>query len=173
MKTEHSPRASVKDNRGIKVIERVTVNCPAEKLFTFWRNLENLPRFMSHLESVRVVDEKRSHWVAKAPAGRTIEWDAEIINERSPELIAWRSTEGSEVDNAGSVRFEPAHQARGTVVTVALEYVPPAGVIGRAIARLFGEEPAQQISADLWKLKAYMETGEIPTVEGQPHGARH
>ena len=165
-----SPAASVGHNQGIKVEKSVTINKSPEELYRYWRNFENLPRFMNHLESVKVLDPKRSHWVAKAPAGRTVEWDAEIHNEKENELIAWRSLEGSEVNNAGSVRFEKAPNGRGTEVKVALEYEPPAGFIGSLIAKLFGEEPEQQVQEDLRRFKQVMEAGEASTTQGQPSG---
>ena len=170
---DHSRRragVSVPSGRGIKVEKSVTVNKSPEELYCFWRNFENLPRFMNHLESVKMTDDKRSHWVANAPAGTTVEWDAEIINEKENNLIAWRSLEGSDVDNAGSVHFEPATGGRGTRVRVVLEYVPLGGSVGAAIARLFGENPEQQIQEDLRRFKQVMETGESPTTEGQPSG---
>jgi uncharacterized membrane protein len=165
-----NPLVSVPANRGIKVEKSVTINKSPAELYSFWKNFENLPRFMNHLESVRITSEGRSHWVAKAPAGRTVEWDAEIYNEKENELIAWRSLEGADVDNAGSVRFEPATGGRGTVVKVTLKYDPPGGVIGATIAKLFGEEPSQQIEEDLRRFKQVMETGEMATTEGQPSG---
>ncbi len=167
---EKSGAASVAGNRGIKVEKSVTVNRPAAELYRYWRNFENLPRFMDHLESVRNTSEKRSHWVAKAPAGTTVEWDAEVINEKENELIAWRSLENADVDNAGSVRFQEAPGGRGTEVRVSLEYDPPGGVIGAAIAKLFGEAPDQQIQEDLRRFKQVMEAGERPTTEGQTSG---
>ena len=163
-------RAGVAGNRGIKVEKSVLVNKSPEELYRFWHNFENLPRFMNHLESVQVRDDRRSHWVAKAPLGTTVEWDAEIINEKENELIAWRSLEGADVNNAGSVRFQPARGGRGTEVKISLEYDPPAGVVGAAIAKLFGEEPSQQVEEDLRRFKQLMETGTIPTTEGQPSG---
>lgn len=163
-------RVSVPGNRGIKVEKSVTIDRPASELYSFWRNFQNLPSFMDHLESVTVQDDKRSHWVAKAPAGTTVEWDAEIINEKENQLIAWRSLEGADVDNAGSVRFEEATGGRGTVVKVTLEYNPPGGVVGSLIAKLFGEEPSGQVQEDLRHLKQVMETGERPTTEGQSSG---
>ncbi len=164
-----NPAVSVPGNRGIKVEKSVTINKSPAELYTFWRNFENLPRFMDHLESVKNTgaEGKRSHWVAKAPAGTTVEWDAEVINDKPNELIAWRSLENADVDNAGSVRFKEAAAGRGTEVKVSLEYDPPGGVVGATIAKLFGEEPSQQIEEDLRRLKRVMETGEIPTTEGQ------
>jgi uncharacterized membrane protein len=152
------------------VEKSVTVNKSPEELYRFWRNFENLPRFMDHLESVRVEGEGRSHWVAKAPAGTTVEWDAEIYNEKENELIAWRSLEGADVDNAGSVRFEGDAEGSSTIVRVSLKYDPPGGVIGATFAKLFGEEPSQQIEEDLRRFKQVMEAGEPPTTEGQSSG---
>ncbi len=165
-----NPNISVPANRGIKVEKSVTVNRRPEELYRFWRNFENLPRFMDHLESVRVEGEGRSHWVAKAPAGTTVEWDAEVYNEKENELIAWRSLEGADVDNAGSVRFEAAPGGGSTIVRVSLKYDPPGGVIGSTFAKLFGEEPSQQIEEDLRRFKQVMETGETQSDEGQSSG---
>ncbi|MBD0327454.1 MAG: SRPBCC family protein, partial [Pyrinomonadaceae bacterium] len=131
-----NPNVSVPAHRGIKVEQSITVNKSPEEVYRFWRNFENLPRFMDHLESVSVEGSGRSHWVAKAPAGTTVEWDAEVYNEKENELIAWRSLEGADVDNAGSVRFEPATGGRGTTVRVSLKYDPPGGVIGSTFAKL-------------------------------------
>ena len=156
-----SPSASVPHDQGIKVEHTVTINKTPAELFHFWRSFDNLPKFMDHLESVTIQDDTHSHWVVKAPAGRTVEWDAEIINEVHHELIAWKSLEGADVDNAGSVHFNPSPTG-GTEVRVVLEYRPPAGKIGAAVASLFGENP-QQIESDLRKFKSVMEAGEVPT----------
>jgi uncharacterized membrane protein len=151
-----SPVVSVPADRGIKVEESIVINNRTpEELYQFWRNFENLPRFMNHLESV-TASGNRSHWVAKAPAGTTVEWDAEVYNEKQGELIAWRSLEGSQVDNAGSVHFTPAQG--GTEVRVVLKYDPPGGVVGATVAKIFGEEPSQQIRDDLGRFKELMET---------------
>jgi uncharacterized membrane protein len=166
----HTSGAALNGQSGVKVEKSVTVMKPAAELFAFWRNVSNLPIIMKHLESVKTIDNKKSHWVAKAPAGATVEWDAEIINEREGELIAWRSLPGSEIDNAGSVRFEPAAGGRGTQVKVSLIYNPPAGSIGKMIARLMGEEPSMQIHEDLRRFKQLMEAGEISTIKGQASG---
>ena len=159
--------------RGIHVDVSMTIERTPWDLYQFWRNFENLPRFMEHLESVKVLDEKRSHWVAKAPAiaGGSVEWDAEIINDEPNSLIAWRSLENANVDNAGSVRFVPGPEGRGTEVRVVIDYIPPGGRLGKWVARLFGEEPSQQIKEDLRRFKRLMETGEIPTTQGQPKGS--
>ena len=163
-------QVSVPYGRGIGVEKSVTINATPEQLYTFWRNFENLPRFMENLESVRVLDAKRSHWVARGPAGFDAEWDAEIINEVPNELIGWRSVEGSRIDNAGSVHFTPATGGRGTTVKVVLRYDPPGGAIGAAISRMFGEDPDWQVQEDLRRMKQLVEAGEIPTVDGQSTG---
>jgi uncharacterized membrane protein len=161
---------SVRHNQGIKVERAVTINKSPGELYRFWRNFENLPRFMEHLKSVTIIDNTHSHWIANAPGGTSVEWDAVIINERENELIAWRSVEGADIGNAGSVHFTPAPGGRGTQVRVVLEYDPPVGRAGAIIARLFGEEPDQQVREDLRHFKEIMEAGEIPTTEGQPSG---
>ena len=156
-----SPVASVGRGRGIKVEESVTINRPVLEVYRFWRNFENLPRFMDHLESVTVLDETRSHWAAKAPAGTRIEWDAVIHNEIEDELIAWRSLPGSEVNNAGSVHFTPTPDGSGTDVRVVLSYEPPAGKLGAVMARLLGEEPSRQVADDLRRFKQVMDSGDV------------
>lgn len=156
----------------IGVREVITVNRPAEDLYRFWHDFENLPRFMSHLESVEVTGPGRSRWKAKAPAGMTVEWDAEVLEDRPNELIAWRSLEGADVDNTGSVRFVPAPSGRGTEVRVVLHYDPPGGPIGAWIAALFGEAPEQQIHDDLRLFKQVMETGEVVLSDASFEGAR-
>jgi len=168
--TSDSETAVIPHGQGIKVEKSVTIDRTIDELFSFWRNFENLPQFMKHLKSVTVIDEKRSHWVAKAPFGKTVEWDAEIINEQPNEMIAWRSTEPADVPNAGAVWFKVAPGGRGTVVKVNLEYNPPAGLLGAAVAKIWGEEPNQQVLDDLRRFKNLMEAGEIPTTQGQPQG---
>jgi uncharacterized membrane protein len=142
---------------GIRADQSVLIAKSPDEVYRFWRNLENLPRFMRHLQSVQEVDNKHSHWVAKAPGGRSVEWKAEIINEVPGQLIGWRSLEGADVDNAGSVHFTPV--ADGTEVRVSLQYNPPGGALGVLFAKLFGEEPSRQIADDLDCLKQMMETG--------------
>jgi len=148
---------SVPYGRGVRVDTTVTINRTPEEIYAFWRNFENLPRFMSHLVSVRVTDSKRSHWKAKAPAGADVEWDAEIIHEEPNALIGWRSVEGSEVDHAGSVHFRPAAGGRGTELQVILRYDPPGGKLGAAVAKLFGKDPGHDVEEDLRKLKQLLE----------------
>lgn len=158
-------------SRGIHVEHSVTINKSPEELYRFWRDFKNLPRIMDHIESVVVQDDKRSHWMAKAPAGYKIEWNAEIINDEPDKLIAWRSLPEATVPNSGSVRFAAAPADRGTEVHVVIDYIPPAGRIGWLVARLFGQEPKQQVQEDLRRFKQFMETGEVPTIEGQSAGA--
>ena len=156
-----SPVASVGRGQGIKVEESVTINRPVLEVYRFWRNFENLPRFMDHLESVTVIDDVRAHWVAKGPAGTKVEWDAIIHNEVEDELIAWRSLPGAEVNNAGSVHFTPTPDGAGTDVRVVLSYEPPAGMLGVAVAKLLGEEPSKQVADDLRRFKQVMDSGDV------------
>lgn len=149
-----------------KVKKSIIINRSPEELYRFWRELENLPRIMNQLESVRETGDKRSHWVAKAPAGETVEWDAEITEDRANERIAWRSIEGSEVDNSGSVEFETAPGGRGTIVRVEIEYNPPGGALGAAVAKLFGKDPGQQADEALRCFKQVMEIGEVVVSDG-------
>src|SRR5918994_5480976 len=156
--------------RAVHVRKAITIGRPAEELYRFWRDFSNLPRFMRHLEDVQVMDERRSHWKAKAPLGRTVEWDAEVTEDRPNERLAWRSLEGADVPNHGSVTFEPAPGGRGTTVKVDLRYEPPGGVIGATVAKLFGREPGQQVQEDLRAFKQLMETGEIVESEATVKG---
>lgn len=152
--------------RAVRIEEVATINRNVHDVYEFWRQFENFPRFMRHLESVERLDGRRSRWRAKAPAGMTVEWEAETLEDREDEWIAWRSLPGSQVDNSGSVRFSRAPGARGTEVRVQLQYTPPAGPLGRGVAWLFGEEPESQVKDDLRRFKQLMETGEIPISDG-------
>ena len=163
---KHGQAASIPAGHGVRLTRSVTINRSPEDLFRFWRNFENLPRFMTGLVSIKT-HGKRSHWVARGPMGSHAEWDAEIITEDPNRLIGWRSLEGSEVATAGSVHFTPAPGGRGTEVRVEMKYEAPAGRVGALFAKLFGEDPAQKIQEDLRRFKQLMETGEIPTTEGQ------
>ena len=147
--------------QGIHAKGTCVVNRPLEEVYNFWRNFQNLPRFMRHLESVEDLGDGRSHWVAKGPAGMNVEWDATIVADVPGEVITWRSLENSDVDNAGAVRFEQAAGRRGTIVRVNLEYNPVGGVIGATVAKLFGEEPSQQLDEDLRRFKQVLEVGEV------------
>lgn len=156
--------------KGVRVERAVTIACPIEEVYSFWRNFRNLPTFMHNLESVEVKGDRESHWVAKGPLGSTIEWDALITAEEPNRSIAWRSQPGSEIESEGRVDFSSAPDGRGTEVFVRLEYRPPLGSAGAAIARLFTEEPDLQVREDLRRFKEMMEAGEIPTVHGQTSG---
>jgi uncharacterized membrane protein len=159
-------------NKPIKVEKTVTINKPADELYRYWHNFENLPTFMKHLKSVKVYNEKRSHWIANAPLGNSVEWDADILEDRENEFISWASAEGADVENSGFVRFQKAPGNRGTEVKVVLEYNPPGGALAAVVAKLFGEEPEQQIGDELRRFKMLMEAGEIATTEGQPSGRK-
>jgi uncharacterized membrane protein len=149
-----------------------TINASPDAVYAAWRDLTLLPKFMYHLEAVTSLDDRRSHWVAKAPAGTTVEWDAEITDDVPGERIAWRSVEESSVENSGIVELVPAPGGRGTEVRVTIDYTPPGGALGSAVAKLFGEEPAQQVSDDLRRFKQLAETGEIALSDGAPLGTR-
>jgi uncharacterized membrane protein len=163
--------------RGIHVERTVTVDRPVGEVYCCWRELENLPRFMKHLESVQATADGRSHWVARGPLGARLEWDAEIINDQENRLLAWRSLSDAATANAGLVRFEEQAGDAGprTEVRVMLEYNPPAGAIGAAFAKLFGEDPAGQIDDDLQRFKVMMEGDELaapdqPSARGRKIG---
>jgi uncharacterized membrane protein len=157
-------------SRTVWVKKSIQINRSPQEVYAFWRDFQNLPRFMSNLESVQNTGDGRSHWVAIGPAGKRIEWDAEIVGEQQNSLIAWRSLEGADVEHAGSVRFEAAPGGRGTFVKVEIQYRPPGGVLGATVAKLLGRAPEQQVHEDLHHLKQLMEAGEIITTEGQPAG---
>ena len=168
--TGEDTRRALGGQRGVIVEESVTINQPIELLYRFWRNLENLPRFMRHLESVERITDTLSRWRAKGPGGTTLEWNAEIINEVPSQVIGWRSIEGSDVVSAGSVNFDDAGPGRGTRVRVRLQYSPPGGKLGAAVARLLGRDPGSEIREDLRQFKQIVEGGEVPTTKGQPRG---
>lgn len=154
--------AALGDAGGTVIAKSVTINKPAPELFAYFRDFANLPHFMENVVSIDVRDDKTSHWVVKAPAGETVEWDARVTDEADGQYIAWASQPGADVENAGRIEFKPAG-ARGTVVTLNLVYDPPVGVVGKLIAKLFQREPAIQARRDLRRFKQLMETGEIAT----------
>jgi uncharacterized membrane protein len=161
LEVDRSALRPVQGNLGVKIDRSVTVNVPRARVFRIWRNFTNLPRIMSHLERVEALTPVRSRWVLKAPAGTTVEWEAEIINEQPDELIAWRALGNTVVDHAGSVRFEPRDGGRATLVSVSLQYAPPGGELGHAVAALFGEDAGRQIEADLRAFKEAVESGRL------------
>lgn len=163
--------AVIPAREGVKVEHAITVNRPAGEVYRSWRTLSQLPRFMEHLKEVRETADGKSHWVARGPLGMSVEWDAELIEDR-PEVISWRSLPGSDVDTAGSVHFKAAPAGRGTEVRVSLKYDPPAGQVGAAVARLFGQSPEQQIAADLGRFKSLVEAGSAGSTAGKPAGRR-
>ena len=163
--TGEDTRRALGGSAGVIVEESVTINRSSAELYRFWRNLENLPRFMSHLESVERITDTLSRWRAKGPAGTTVEWNAEIINEVPDQVIGWRSIEGSDVVSAGSVNFDDAGPGRGTRVRVRLQYSPPGGKVGAAIAKMMGRDPATEIREDLRRFKQLIEAGEVATNE--------
>ncbi|MBC7542142.1 MAG: DUF2892 domain-containing protein [Candidatus Sericytochromatia bacterium] len=162
------PNPMLETPRAAHLVTAMTIRKSPEELYAFWRNFENLPTFMHHLKSVTVLGERLSHWVAKAPFGASVGWDAEIIADEPNRRIAWRSTADADVVNAGDVRFVPAPAGRGTEVRVHIDYVPPGGKLAVAVARLFGEAPDQRVREDLRRFKQMMEAGEVPTTAGQP-----
>ena len=155
--TGQDTRRALGGSSGILVDESVTINQPIATLYRFWRNLENLPRFMRHLDSVERITDTLSRWRAKGPANTMVEWNAEIINEVPNKVIGWQSIEGSDVVSAGSVNFEELGEDRGTRVRVRLQYNPPGGKVGAAIVRLLGQDPATEIREDLQQFKRMVE----------------
>ena len=141
----------------------VTINRPRHELYAFWRDFGNLARILENIESVTELDERRSHWVVRAPAGTTVEWDSVIVEDIPDELISWESASGADVTNSGRIDFRDAPGGRGTLVTATIPYDPPAGAVGKLVARLFQREPKIQARRDLRRFKQFMETGEIAT----------
>jgi uncharacterized membrane protein len=161
-------RATAASGEGLEGRAAVTVDRPVDEVFEAWRHVERFPSFMAHLESVQVTGPGRSHWRAKAPAGRGVEWDAEITEERPCELLAWRSLPGSAISTEGEVRFAAAPGDRGTEVVARVRYHVPGGRYGVAAARLFGESPPHQVRDDLRRFKQVLETGGVVVSEGAP-----
>lgn len=153
----------------VSTVQTIALNKTPEECYQFWRNFENLPRFMNHVESVKAMGDGRYHWIVKAPAGTTVEWDAELTQD-SPGRIAWQSLPGADIVNSGAVEFQKATAGHGTVVRAIIHYSPPGGKLGSTIAKLFGEAPSIQAKMDLRRFKAVLETGEVPTIEGQSSG---
>jgi len=157
--------------RGIHIRRGVTVRKPPEEVYRFWRDFRNLARFMSHVLDVREIDDRRSHWVIRGPAGRRLEWDSELISDEPGSLISWRTLPGADVVSAGSVRFK--RTARGTTeVLLHLQYEPPGGSAAKWILTLLGQDPDSHVREDLRRLKQLLEAGELPSTSGQPTGRR-
>ena len=160
-------------NRSLEITRSLTINKPREELYAYWRQLENLPTFMQHLQEIRQTNEKQSHWVANVPKDMgTIAWDAEIVREEENQRLAWRSLPGSDIENAGEVQFKDAPANRGTVVQATITYRPPAAAVGSDVAQLLNPLFTQMVKEDLRRFKRLMETGSIPTIAGQPSGTR-
>jgi uncharacterized membrane protein len=155
-RTLDDTRSALSGARGVNVDERITIARRPEEVFEFWRDLANLPRFLSHLERIDVIDGRRSHWVVQGPAGIHVEWDAELINEIRPDLLAWRSLPGADVASAGSVQFRPLGPSE-TELRVRMQYAPPAGRAGAAVARWLGDSPESMLRTDLRRLKSILE----------------
>jgi uncharacterized membrane protein len=174
--SQQSARTGASRDAGIQIKRGITIGRPRQEVYAFWRDFQNLPRFMKHVESITDLGNGRSHWKAKAPAGAAVEWDAEITADRPNELIAWRSMGNSDVNNAGVVRFTDAPGGRGTEVHIDLRYDPPGGSLGALFAKIFGEEPSIQIADDLRRFKQVLEIGELvlsdATVTDGPHPAQ-
>jgi uncharacterized membrane protein len=162
----------LRSGQGIKVEQTITINRPVSEVYAFWNEVENLPKFMKHLQSVRMNDSKTSHWILQPSHNSTLEWDAEIIENRPDELISWESLPGSDVANAGSVWFKPAAAGQGTVVKITLKYDPPGGKFAAKVAQWLGEDATTVIENDLQRFKILLETGEIPSAEEQPRGGQ-
>jgi uncharacterized membrane protein len=156
--------------RDIRLSHSIAVNRSPEECYEFWRNFGNMPRFMKHIASVRTAGDGRTHWTAKAPGGMRFEWDSEVTREVANHVIAWRSIEGADIDNSGSVHFEPGPAGRGTIVRLSMYYTPPGGGPGSVLANLLGKIPGEAIANDMRRFKQIIETGEVATTEGQPAG---
>lgn len=161
---DDAPITTSKRNKGSRELlaSSVTINRPRQQVYAVFRDFSRLPRFMENVERVDALDEYRSHWVVRGPGGKSFEWDARITEEVYGETLTWQSEAGADVANSGRVTFEDAG-ARGTVVTATIAYEPPAGMVGKLIAKIFQREPSIQTRRDLRRLKQYLETGEIAT----------
>jgi uncharacterized membrane protein len=148
----------------------ITIRRTPDQVYEFWRNLENLPSFMHHLKSVTAGPEGRSHWVANAPLGQDVQWDAQIVEDQPNKRIAWQSLPGSAVENSGCVDFASDNSGKGTEVRVTIAYRMPGGVLGKAVATLLGESPDQQVNDDLRRFKQILETGQVLRSDGSPDG---
>lgn len=156
----------------IRTLASIAVNRSPEDCYGFWRDFANLARFLTHVESVHVLSDRRSRWTVSGPAGLRLGWESEITEDTPNQCIAWRSLPGADADVCGSVSFEPGPAGRGTIVRIDMQYAPPAGRAGAAVIKLFGADPGQQHNTDLRRFKQILETGEIATTEGQSSGPR-
>jgi len=169
---EHLGAPNGAGGRAVRVRRSVTVNRAVDELYRFWRDLSNVPTFMERIDSVRVTGDRRSHWIATGPLGLPFEWEAEIVEDRENQVISWQSLAGSEIDSGGAVKFRPAPGARGTEVTLELEYTPPGRELTAQLLKLMGQAPAQQLREDLRRFKELMETGQIIVAPSDPETDR-
>ena len=168
--SDYHRQTAVPNKTGAKVERTIVIGKSPEEIYSFWRDVENLPRAMHHLKSVEAIDRQRSRWVADGVFGKLVQWEAEIFQEHEPDTIAWRSIPGGDVDTAGSIHLRSLGHDRGTAVTISLRYNPPAGALGVTVASLMGEGVEDKLDEDLRRLKSLLETGEVPTITGQPSG---
>ena len=160
------PHASLKSGEGMKLEQSVTINRSPHEIYSFWRRLENLPRFMPHIKSVTQRVDGISHWVVKTTAGKEFEWDARLIEDKPGEMLSWQSLEGADVDNAGSIWFIPAGDGLGTVIKVSMKYSPPGGKLGALLGKFFGDSAEKQMGEDLLRLKNLLESpGHMPVTQ--------
>jgi len=171
--SQSSTQDGAEESGTTHVTRSVTVNHAPEEVYSFWHDFQNFPRFMQHLESVQMTGDRRSHWRAQGPAGKSVEWEAETVQDEPNRLISWRSVEGSDVRNSGTVRFEAGPNGKGTVVRVELDYDPPGGMIGAAAAKLMWKAPDQMLDDDLRRFKQIMETGEVVKSDASIHRKMH
>ena len=160
------PHPSLKSGEGIKMEQSVTINRSPDEIYSFWRQLENLPRFMDHIKSVTQLGDNVSHWVVQTSAGKELEWDTRLIEDKPGQMLSWQSLEGADMDNAGSVWFTPAVDGQGTVVKVSMKYSPPGGKVGALLAKFFGDNAEKQMTEDLLRLKNLLESsGHAPITQ--------
>jgi len=160
------PHASLKSGEGEKLEQSITINRPPEEVYSFWRQLENLSRFMQHIKSVTQTGSGVSHWVVQTSHGAKFEWDARLIEDKPGEMLSWQSLDGADIDNAGSVWFTPAGEGQSTVVKVSMKYSPPGGMFGALMAKVFGDSAEKQMTEDLVRLKNLLEaTGTAPVTQ--------
>jgi uncharacterized membrane protein len=160
------PHASLKSGEGLKMEQSVTINRSPDEIYSFWRQLENLPRFMEHIKSVTQTGDGISHWVVQTSAGKELEWDARLIEDKPGQMLSWQSLDGADFDNAGSVWFTPTSDGMGTVVKVSMKYSPPGGKLGAFLAKFMGDSAEQQMTEDLLRLKNLLEApGQAPVTQ--------
>lgn len=164
-----APASTFRNSSGALVARTVTIDRPHQELYDFWRDFENLPKFMDNVRSVEMLDGTRSRWTIEAPGGGSVQFVSRITEDEPGKLIAWESEEGADVANSGRIQFIDAAPGRGTMVRATIVYDPPAGTVGRLVAKLMQREPNVQARRDLRRFKQYMETGEV-TSSASPSG---